>query len=204
MRLGLLIASIVLVADQLTKYIMVEMVFRPDGVVQTPFFTRQLIEILPFFQFRLIWNSGISFSLFNSGEATTIATLVGFQLVIVGVLLWWLRQAETRMIGIGIGFIVVEFEEVADVAIVDRIDLVKGNGSKILGSLCPECYSIDPTLSNGCPVIEELRAYIVDGWLKIWFSQKRMNGIECHSYRFSWFSFDVDDVVGNGSFELIS
>ena len=106
MRLGLLIASIVLVADQLTKYIMVEMVFRPDGVVQTPFFTRQLIEILPFFQFRLIWNSGISFSLFNSGEATTIATLVGFQLVIVGVLLWWLRQAETRMIGIGIGFIV--------------------------------------------------------------------------------------------------
>ena len=106
MRLGLLIAGIVFAADQVTKYIMVEQVFRPDGVTQTPYFTRQLIEILPFFQFRMTWNPGISFSLFNSGETVTIAALVVFQLAVVGVLLWWLRQAETRMIALGIGFIV--------------------------------------------------------------------------------------------------
>lgn len=105
-RFGLIVAVIAFVIDQVTKHYIVDHLFRPEGVTQTPYFTRELIEILPFFQLRLIWNAGISFSLFNSGEATTIAILVVFQLAIVGVLLWWLRQAETRMIGIGIGFIV--------------------------------------------------------------------------------------------------
>jgi signal peptidase II len=105
-RFGLIIAVITFVIDQVTKHYIVDHLFRSEGVTQTPYFTRELVEILPFFQLRLIWNAGISFSLFNSGEATTIAILVVFQLAIVGVLLWWLRQAETRMIGVGIGFIV--------------------------------------------------------------------------------------------------
>ena len=106
MRIGILIASIACAIDQVTKYIMVERVFRPYGVVETPYFTPTLIEILPFFQFRMVWNTGISFSLFNYGDATTIAILILCQLTIVGVLLWWLRQSETRTIAVGIGFIV--------------------------------------------------------------------------------------------------
>ena len=106
MRLGLLIAGLIFVADQVSKYIMVELVFRPEGVTETPFYTSKLIEVLPFFQLRMAWNFGISFSLFNSGTATTIAILITLQLGIVGVLLWWLRQATTLWMKLGIGFIV--------------------------------------------------------------------------------------------------
>ncbi len=106
MRLGLLIAAVIFLFDQLSKLIIVEWVFRPDGVTQTPYFTRQLIEVLPFFQLRLAWNTGISFSLFNSGESATIAILIVVQLCIVALLLWHLKQTETRLLAVGIGFIV--------------------------------------------------------------------------------------------------
>ncbi len=105
MRLGLIIAALVFVADQVSKTVIVEWVFRPDGVTATPYITRQLIEVLPMFQLRLAWNPGISFSLFNSGETVTVALLIAVQLCIVGVLLWWLRQGETRLMKTGIGFI---------------------------------------------------------------------------------------------------
>jgi signal peptidase II len=106
MRFGLLISGVVIIADQLSKMAIVDWVFRPDGVTATPYATRQVVEILPFFQLRLTWNSGISFSLLNSGETVTVILLVAFQLCIVGVLIWWLRQAENRTVSLGIGFIV--------------------------------------------------------------------------------------------------
>ena len=127
MRLGLLIVGVVFLFDQVSKLAIVEWVFRPEGVTHTPFFTRHLIEVLPFFQLRLAWNMGISFSLFNSGETTTIAILITVQLCIVAFLLWTLRQSETRMMAIGIGLIVGgAFGNIADRlhygAVVDFLD----------------------------------------------------------------------------------
>ncbi len=106
MRQGLTIAALICIADQASKIWMVERVFRPDGVTETPFFTPRLIEVLPFFNLRLAWNPGISFSMFSSGEPLTVALLVTMQLCIVGLMLWWLRQADTRWMKVGIGFIV--------------------------------------------------------------------------------------------------
>lgn len=106
MRLGLIIAGLIALADQASKIAMVEWVFRPEGVTGAPFFSPRVIEVLPFFDLRLAWNPGISFSMFNSGEPTTIAILVTLQLCIVALMLWWLRQAETLWMKIGIGFIV--------------------------------------------------------------------------------------------------
>ena len=106
MRLGLIIAALVFAADQVSKFIIVEWVFRPEGVTETPFYTARLIEILPFFQLRMAWNPGISFSLFNSGAPMTIAVLVVLQLGIVTILLWWLHQAATLWMKLAIGFIV--------------------------------------------------------------------------------------------------
>ncbi|MDG2244586.1 MAG: signal peptidase II [Rhodospirillaceae bacterium] len=106
MRLGLVIAALIALADQVSKIWMVERVFRPDGVTDTPFFTWQLIEVLPFFNLRLAWNPGISFSMFSSGEPLTFALLVTMQLCIVGLMLWWLRQATSLWMKIGIGCIV--------------------------------------------------------------------------------------------------
>ena len=127
MRLGLLIAAVIFVFDQISKFMVVEWVFRPDGVTQTPFFTPRLIELLPFFQLRLAWNTGISFSLFNSGETTTIAILIIIQLSIVAFLLWTMRESETRLMAVGIGLIVGgAFGNIADRlhygAVVDFLD----------------------------------------------------------------------------------
>ncbi|MBT4740275.1 MAG: signal peptidase II [Rhodospirillaceae bacterium] len=106
MRLSLVISALIVIADQASKIWMVERIFRPDGVTETPFYTSRLIEVLPFFQLRLAWNPGISFSLFSSGEPLTVALLVVLQLSIVGVMLWWLRQATTLWMKVGIGCIV--------------------------------------------------------------------------------------------------
>src|ERR1700744_1009347 len=89
-RFGLAAAVLALVADQASKYVIVEKMMRPDGVVLPPFYSARVIEVLPVFDLRLSWNTGISFSLFNSGEAATVATLLIVQIVVSLALIWWL------------------------------------------------------------------------------------------------------------------
>jgi len=105
-RLGILLAAISVIFDQLTKYIMVERVMRPEGVIETPYYTARIIEVLPIFNLRLSWNAGISFSLFNSGEATTTALLLVVQVGITMVLLWWLRQLDRPWLQAACGLII--------------------------------------------------------------------------------------------------
>ena len=104
--LGIAIAAIVLIADQLTKYIMVERLMRPEGVTETPYFTDRVIEVLPFFQLRMAWNAGISFSMFNSGEAMTTALLIAVQLGITLALLWWLHKLDRPWLQIACGLVI--------------------------------------------------------------------------------------------------
>ena len=77
-----------LLADQISKYIIVEKVMRPEGVTETPFYASRVIEVLPVFDLRLSWNAGISFSLFNSGTDLAVATLLSVQILITLLLLW--------------------------------------------------------------------------------------------------------------------
>ena len=103
---GILVATAVLLADQLSKYVMIERVMRPEGVTGTPYFTDRLIEILPFFQLRLSWNAGISFSMFSSGEAATTALLLAVQLGVTLTLLWWLRQLDRPWLQVACGLVI--------------------------------------------------------------------------------------------------
>ena len=48
MRLGLSVAILAFIADQLSKLIILESIFRPENVFHTPFFSDKIIEILPF------------------------------------------------------------------------------------------------------------------------------------------------------------
>lgn len=106
MRFSLLIALTVFLADQVSKISLLELVFRPEGVIGAPFPSQRIVEILPFFQLRLAWNPGISFSLFNSGEDVTVVLLIVAQLAIVSWLVWWIRSAETRLMQAALGCIV--------------------------------------------------------------------------------------------------
>jgi signal peptidase II len=104
MRIGLSVAAVVLVLDQVTKLILLN-ALRPEGVIDTPFFTDRIIEVLPFFNFRMAWNTGISFSLFDGGGATTYV-LIAVQLAIIAGAIWWLRSLTGALIHVALGLII--------------------------------------------------------------------------------------------------
>ena len=104
--LGLVIATLALFADQASKYVMVELVMRPDSITGTPYFTGKVIEILPVFQLRMAWNTGISFSLFDSGTVLTIVALTFVQVTIAVTVAWYMWQMDRRWMQAACGFIV--------------------------------------------------------------------------------------------------
>lgn len=67
LRPGLILAAIIIVLDQITKWWVVERLMRPEGVVDTPFYSPTRIEILPVFDLVMAWNRGVSFGIFNNG-----------------------------------------------------------------------------------------------------------------------------------------
>jgi signal peptidase II len=103
---GLIAAAGGLLADQISKYIMVEKVMRPEGVTETPFFSAKVIEVLPVFDLRLSWNAGISFSLFNSGTDATVAVLLAVQILITLLLSWWLWRLDRPWLQVACGLVI--------------------------------------------------------------------------------------------------
>lgn len=103
-RAGLAWAVFGMLADQFSKYYMVEKVFRPEGVTETPFSSPVVIDVLPFFQFSLSWNRGISFSLFSASDARW--ALVIATSIIATVLFVWMWRTPRGWLQIGLGLIV--------------------------------------------------------------------------------------------------
>jgi signal peptidase II len=105
-RHGVLLALVVILADQISKWWIVEKIMRPEGVVGTPFFTPERIEILPVFNLVMAWNRGVSFGMFNNdGQWNALILSVLSVAVSVGLLIW-LRKAENRLVALSIGSII--------------------------------------------------------------------------------------------------
>ena len=104
--LGVAVAAVAVVVDQVSKFVIVEHVMRPEGVLGTPYLTSKLIPLIPFFQLRLSWNAGISFSMFNSGDSTTTAILLAVQIAVSLVLIWWLRSLDSRWLQVACGLVI--------------------------------------------------------------------------------------------------
>jgi signal peptidase II len=64
------------------------------------------IVIAPFLDFYLLWNQGISFSLFQQGTAAGRWTLLGLTLAATVLLSVWLWRSKSRLAGAGLGLIV--------------------------------------------------------------------------------------------------
>lgn len=94
-RLGLIIAVSVLAADQLSKYLLIGLMSDIGG----------RLEILPFFNLVMVWNRGISFGLFASGETGRwLLTLMSLAIVIgLTIWLWRLRQ---KLLAVAIGALI--------------------------------------------------------------------------------------------------
>ena len=106
LRNGLGVAGLIIVLDQLSKWWITERIMRPEGVVDTPFFTPLRVAITPFFQLVMTWNRGVSFGIGNQGGPWNAWLLSGLALVIVVAMLIWLRGAATPLAQIALGGII--------------------------------------------------------------------------------------------------
>ena len=96
-RLGWGIAAAILVSDQITKWLILDLF----SDAERPYFV-----ITSFFNIVLAWNRGISFGMFNDGDVWAGNVLIGLTLVIATGLAVWLMRVETRPSAVALGLII--------------------------------------------------------------------------------------------------
>ncbi len=94
--MGVIVAIIVLVIDQATKWWILYDVMQPPRV----------IEVTSFFNMVLAWNRGVSFGMFSSVNEYGPHLLTGLAVAIVLGLGVWLYKAETRFTARALGLII--------------------------------------------------------------------------------------------------
>jgi signal peptidase II len=95
-RFGLVVAAVVVLVDQLSKWWILAVVMRPP----------RLIEVTPFFNLVLGWNTGISFGLFGGDDVLAGWVLPAVAGLIVAFLAVWLARSDRRPMGISLGLII--------------------------------------------------------------------------------------------------
>ncbi|WP_237216781.1 signal peptidase II [Falsiroseomonas oryziterrae] len=101
MRLGLILAAVILVADQASKWFMLEVLDLPE-VRHIP-----LVALGPFgFDLTMVWNRGVTFGMFAGDSPWTQVVLGALALVIAGFLLRWMARAENRTTALALGAVV--------------------------------------------------------------------------------------------------
>lgn len=95
-RLGLAAVLAALVIDQLSKWIILNLVMDPPAP----------IAVLPVFDLVLAWNRGVSFSMLSSGAAQAPYLLAGFALLVVAGLGAWLARVKAPLPALGLGLII--------------------------------------------------------------------------------------------------
>ncbi len=93
---GLLAALLTLVADQLSKWWVVDVFDLPR---------RGSVPLLPVLNLTMVWNQGVTFGLFHQEGALGPWILTGVALAVVVALWFWLRRAETILVAVALGTI---------------------------------------------------------------------------------------------------
>lgn len=96
-RFGLIVAAAVCLADQASKLWL---------VYHYEIQTRGAVRILPFLDFVLTWNKGISYGLFQQEGPLGQWLLVALTFIAIILLLVWMARAELRLTALGLGLIV--------------------------------------------------------------------------------------------------
>ncbi|PPR79115.1 MAG: Lipoprotein signal peptidase [Alphaproteobacteria bacterium MarineAlpha2_Bin1] len=93
-KFGLIITSVIIILDQITKYLVMDYL---DG---------GFIVITNFFNLVYVFNTGISFSLFSNDTswAPLVFALVGCLFVLL--LMYWLYKADNKIHASGLGLII--------------------------------------------------------------------------------------------------
>lgn len=113
MRNGLTVALLTLLLDQLSKWMVLEHVFKPalglpslpldewyDSLIRLPYLQ---IEYLPFFSLTMVWNEGVGFGMLGGAGPLALMALAG---VICVILLVWMYRAPDRYTHIALGLMI--------------------------------------------------------------------------------------------------
>jgi len=95
--LGVAVALVTLIADQLCKFWMIY------GYQITQ---KGKVSLTPFFDLVMVWNEGISYGLFPQGSRLGQGILIGIALAATVALLVWLARATSALGAVSIGLIV--------------------------------------------------------------------------------------------------
>jgi signal peptidase II len=98
--LGLIAALVALAADQGSKLFLLYVV---GFIHMSP---GQSIPVLPFFNLMMDWNPGISYGLFPATSWVGTMILVGFSIMAVIGLSWWLWGTTSHSLALGLGLII--------------------------------------------------------------------------------------------------
>jgi signal peptidase II len=93
LRLGLVVAGLVILADQLSK-------------LATLALLEDAVAVTPFLNLVVVWNRGVSFGMFASAGALMPWLLSGLALAVVVALGFWLRRVEHPLAGAALGLII--------------------------------------------------------------------------------------------------
>jgi signal peptidase II len=94
--LGVIVGLVVLAADQLSKWWVLNVLNLPD--------LRQAV-LLPVLNLTMVWNRGVTFGLLNGLGAWGHVVLAVVALAVVVALGFWLRRAESGVVAVAIGAI---------------------------------------------------------------------------------------------------
>jgi len=95
LRTGLLLAVLVLFLDQVSKLAIVEWVMQPPRTV----------AVTGFLALVLVWNRGMSFGLFNTGDPAVPYVLAALSIAVAIGLIWWLARARRWLVVVGLGLV---------------------------------------------------------------------------------------------------
>jgi signal peptidase II len=95
-RWGALAAGLVVILDQLSKWVILTQVMDPPVA----------ITVLPILDLVLAWNRGVSFSMFSSDGAHAPYLLAGFAVLVAGILGIWLSRVKAPLPAVGLGLVI--------------------------------------------------------------------------------------------------
>lgn len=103
LQIGLVIAASALALDQASKAVFL---YGLGWIESRTGASIQPIEVLPFLDFVMVWNEGISYGLLQATSDFERWILALFAMGVIGFLIWWLRGVQDLRLAQAIGLII--------------------------------------------------------------------------------------------------
>lgn len=101
LTLGAVTALGVAVADQVTKYLVMEKILRVTAGGEA-----EVLPLIPGLNFVMVWNRGVSFGMFDSGDARAAYALCALSFAICAPLALWMAQTQKKLLAVALALVV--------------------------------------------------------------------------------------------------